>query len=94
MGHVILSMLCFVLWGLALNLVFVASVLTQKRGAGSALLFTMGVTCLVSLLALGVYAHIDIAQTWHYTGLTVISAPFLIKRVMRKIGKMPSPLQL
>lgn len=85
MAHFLLSSLCFVLWAVALNLVLSGMLLGYNRVRGSALLFTAGLGCLVLLLGLGVYAHIEIAYSFRYAGLTLmLRMPLLLKRTLRK----------
>ncbi len=91
MGHVFLSVLCFVLWAFALNLMFLGGVLAHKRVSGSASLFTVGMACLVSLMFLGVHAHINIAQSFRYAGATLpLATLFLVKRTSIKSDKTPT----
>jgi len=85
MSHVALSVLCFILWVFALNLTVLGGILALKRMRGSASLFIAGMACLVALFALGICAHMDIAQSFRYVGMTApLSALFLARRTGRK----------
>lgn len=84
MGHFIVSSMCFILWAVGLNLVCVGLILACKRISGSAIFVTAGVACFATVLGLGVFAHIDIAHSFRYAGITLAPGmPLLLRYVQR-----------
>ena len=85
MEHFLLSFLCFALWAGSLNFLCLGLLLVRKRVSGSALVFTAGLACLMLIFGLGVSAHVDIAQTFRYAGLTLaLSIPLLLKHSLKR----------
>lgn len=85
MGHAVLSVFCFVLWAFTFNLMFYGMVLAMRRVGGSALLFSSGTACLVLLLSLAVYAHVDIARPSLF-GSAAMTCPLFIPLLTRRLG--------
>ena len=84
MSYFIVSSACFVLRAVGINLVCSRLILTCKRKSGSALLITAGIACFAAVLVLGVFAHIDIAHSARYAGITLaLGIPLLLKRIRR-----------
>ena len=84
MSYFIVSSACFVLWAVGINLVCSGLILTCKRKGSSALLITAGIACFAAVLVLGVFAHIDIAHSARYAGITLaFGMPLLLMRKQR-----------
>jgi|GEM_PF-2022289 len=84
MSYFIVSSACFVLWAVGINLVCSGLILTCKRKGSSALLITAGIACFAAVLVLGVFAHIDIAHSARYAGITLaFGMPLLLRRKQR-----------
>ena len=81
----VMSIMGFILWALALNLMFIGMLLALKKVRGSALLFSVGMLCFVLVFAVGVQAHVDIAHAFGYSGMTLpLGALLFVRRIKRE----------
>lgn len=78
----IMSIVSVVLWAVALNLQFVGLLLALKKIKGSALVFSLGMLCLVILFVVGAQAHVDVTRGFVYGGATLpIGASLFIRYI-------------
>jgi hypothetical protein len=85
MLHFLLQALCFFLEASAFNLMFLGGVMASKRATGSALLIVTGVACLLLNFGLAISAHVDIAKSLAFAGMTtMLMIPLLVRRIVSK----------
>ncbi len=85
MSYFLLQALCFVLEASAFNLMFLSAIMLSKRTSGSALLLIMGAACLLLNFGLAMGAHVDIAKSLAFAGMTTpLIIPLLVRRVLSK----------
>lgn len=85
MNYFLLQALCFILEASAFNFMFFGGIMLSKRINGSALLLVIGVACLLLNFALAMSAHVDIAKSLGYAGMTTpLFIPFLVRRMVSK----------
>jgi len=85
MNHFFLQALCFILEASAFNFIFLGGIMLSKRINGSALLLVIGVACLLLNFGLAMSAHVDIAKSLTFAGMTTpLIIPLLVRRILSK----------
>ncbi len=78
----IVSIISAILWVLALNCMVSGMLFAYKKIMGGALLFTVGMACLMLVFGVGVRCHIDIAKTF---GFATIGSPVIFLWVFKRL---------